>query len=365
MKKITALILLLATIFTFTACKNSEYKPIPSTEEESRVILSFEIEKEKYEVKYELYRALFLNMAQKYDAGNKDFWKTEAAKEAIPKINNEVFSLAADIFAAIHLSKKIGYDPYSSKTDKLIEEYIEKSINGDGESIEGFGSDYNLYLEHLKKFNLNYSVQVLLYRYAIAYDKVIEYYKGTVNEDNPTTDMQIGALSYTKDDVLNFYNSEESVRVSMIVMNSLYISKENAQKKRNAIAAEPDQESALIKAIGLTSGDANDILNGIVIGKNSLDPAYYGDVTNSAFALDIFETSNVIELSLETRSEYWILYKMQKTNEHFESDYENIESAFVSQKIGEILNEVKNDLLESLKTTDEFNALDYSSIEMK
>ena len=365
MKKIIALILAVCTLFALWGCKDKEFEPVESTEEEARVIATFEYENKKYELKYELYRALFLNMAKEYDGGDKSFWSKPEAADAISEINSKIFSFAGDIFAAIHLSRKIGYDPYSSDAEKLIDEYIATSVNGDGESFEGFGGDYSLYLKFLKDSNLNYSTQVLLYRYAIAYDKVIEYYRGNVDKDSPTANMKDGALEYTKDDVLAFYESDDSVRVSLIVINSLYISKEKAESKRDAIAAAATEEEALSKAIGLTSGDANDILNGIVIGKNSLDHAYYSDVTKAAFELELSETSELIELSLERRDEYWILYRMQKTDEHFEKEYENIASVYVSQKIGEILDGVKSSLLSSMKTTDDFESLDHSSIKMQ
>ena len=60
MKKLISLILALAAILSLISCGTSEYPSVDSTEEELRVIMTYSLDSEKYEVKYELYRAFFL-----------------------------------------------------------------------------------------------------------------------------------------------------------------------------------------------------------------------------------------------------------------------------------------------------------------
>ena len=185
MKKIICLILIIISLFSLGACSDSEFPPVESTDEEARVLMTVRYEKEEYEIRYELYRSLFLNFKTEYDGGDSSFWNRPESAEAKEKINGTIVNFCKDIFAVLHLAKSIGFDPYSKEADKLVEEYISASVNGNSDIAEGYGGDYDAYLESLREMNLNYSVQTLLYRYSIAYDKIVEYYAGSMNADNP------------------------------------------------------------------------------------------------------------------------------------------------------------------------------------
>lgn len=366
MKKIIALILALASLFSLAACGDkSEYPPVESTEEESRVLMTFSYEGEDYELKYELYRALFLNFKGEYDGGDSAFWNTEAAEEAKALINDKIVSFASEIFATVHIAKKIGFDPYSKDADKKVAEYVKLSVEGseDG-STSGFGGDYDAYLQSLKEKNLNYSASVLLIRYALAYDAVVEYYKGTASKDNPTADMKDGALNFTRDDVKSFYESEDSARVSVITINSDYIDKEIAEQRRSEIASAGSRASALSLAVQMTASIPDDVFSGVLIGSRSLDSAYFGEVTKAALALSVDETSELIEVSTDSVSEYWILYGLEKSDEYFEEYYDSIEETYVAQRIGEIIENAKNEIERSASETKDLKALNYSSVSM-
>lgn len=362
MKKLLSLILILTMLLSLVSCGDEMYEPVPSTNEESKVLMTFSFENEKYELKYELYRALFLNYSENYDGGDKSFWNTDAATAAKAEINKTVVNLAADIFATLHLAKAIGYDPFSRDADEKVNEYIKESVEGG--TVKGFDGDYDAYLAHLKKLNLNYSVQTLLFRYSIAYDKVIEYYKGTEDIDAPTTDMESGALKYTEDDVKNFYNSDESVRISIIVFNAEYISKDTVQDRRDKIAGYSTLTDALNYAVQFTPGDPDDILKGAVIGKNSMDSSFYAEVTERAFAMNVGEVSPVISVATDKNIEYWVICKMEKSSDYIENDFEKLEEVYASQKIGEIIENVKLEILKSVSETDEMKKLDLSKISM-
>lgn len=364
MKKIISIILIMASLLSFAACSDSKYEPIKSSDEEARVMLTFKYEKEEYEVKYELYRALFLNLCNSYDGGDPSFWNTEAAISAKEQINADIIDYCSDIFATIHLSKKLGYDPYSKNADEQIEAYIATSVEGNNGDIEGFGGDYDAYLASLTKMNMNYSVQVLLLRYAIAYEKIVEHYAGTFNENNPS-ESDKGKLEYTESDVRSFYDSDECARVSLIEINSLYISKETAQQRRDKIASFDNEEQALNYAVQFTAGTPDDILNGVVIGPHSLDNAYYSAVTSAAAELELHETSEVIEVTTDNETSYWILYKREKTEEYFTECYEDVESVYVSESIGRIIDEVKRAIEETAEKSELWNSIDHSAIKMK
>ncbi len=366
MKKILCLMLAIASLFLICACKDGkDYEPIPSTEKEATTVFSFIIDKEKYDVKYELYRALFLTYSSEYDNGDKSFWDKQEAEAAKKDINDRIISFAADIYATLHHADMLGLDPYSSEADDKIYEYIKNSVDGsDAAVIEGFGGDYDAYLKSLYDANLNYSVQVLLLRYSIAYNSIITYYTGTEDIDAPTLDMTSGNLEYTKDDVYNFYMSDSAVRVSVIEINPLYISEERIKQIRDKIASFTSEEDALNYAVGNTSSDASDIKNGVIIGTESLDMAYYGDAVKAAFALDIYETSSPIKVYAESSSVYWILYRKAKSDSHFNECYEDIENVYIAQQIGQTLSEVKTSLIGSVSFASAFDTIIHSSVSM-
>ena len=360
MKKLIALILTLATLLLTVGCKKEKYPEIESTKEEARVMMTFRIGSETHEMKYELYRALFLNLSEHYDGGNKAFWSTPESTEALAEINEKILQYTLDIFGVLHVAKSIGFDPYSKEAESLIADLIATSVEGDGDTVIGFGGDYDAYLESLKKANMNYAVQKLLFRYSVSYDKILEYYGGTVNESNPTENVS-GALSFTRDDVLNFYNSEDSVRVSLITCYS----RERAETLRNDMLAAPSITSALTKAISMTTATPDDVLDGVLIGTHSLDEAYYSEVTNAAFDLELASFSDIVTVPTENGTEYWILYKHEKNYDYFQSKYPDMASVFVSQKIGEIIEEAKASLRASLTESEAYKNLNHSSISMK
>ena len=61
MKKLIAVILLMASIFSLASCGDERYDPVESSDVEKTVVMTLKIEDETYNVRYELYRALFLN----------------------------------------------------------------------------------------------------------------------------------------------------------------------------------------------------------------------------------------------------------------------------------------------------------------
>lgn len=363
MKKLLALILIFICLFSAVACSDDEFEPVESTEKEKEVLMTFTLDGEDYEVRYELYRALFLNFSDEYDGGDKSYWSKPESKESLSELNGRIENYCLDLFATLHLSKKIGYDPYSSDADSMVNEYISESVNG-SDLVEGFDGDYDAYLASLTAMNLNYSVQTLLYRYAIAYDYVIEYYKGTVSDDNPTADMTEGALEFTADDVLSFYKSSDSVRVSFIQISSA-VTEEAAKNMRDKIAAAETEGEALMIAMQYTLGVENDVLEGTVIGRNSLDSAYYSELTEAAFSLGQGKTSELIRITADDYNGYVVLYGLDKDLTYYEENYDSIADVYVSQKIGELIESIKLSLGDTKATTDAYENLNHSGISMQ
>ena len=367
-KKLLCLILIFASLLSLVAC-GPKYAPVPSTDEEARVIMTFELDGEKYELKYELYRAFFLTYKIEVDGGEDSVWTSDGKESYIKKIDEKIISAACDIFSVLHVAKKLGFDPYSKSYDDKILELIEQSVDGgissDGSALKGFSGDYDAYLESLKDNYLNYSVSELLIRYSLAYSEIISYYKGTNPIESAGEEAFDGALDFDDDDVLKFYEGEDSVRVLLASLDSRSFSEKRASEIRDQIAACADESEVMSCIIGYTATTEADATNGMLIGRHSLDPRLYGGLTQTAFSLDIGETGEVLKVYADNSERYYILYRTEKTEEYFESSKSDIYSVYEDNEIGKIINEAKDSLVESVHREKLFDELDRANISMK
>ena len=363
MKKITTLILLLSLCFSLFACGN-KYAPVESTEEEKQIMYTMSMDGKEYEVAYELYRALFLQYKSGVDGGDNDVWTSGEREKYITEINDIIFSRISDIYAVFHLCDKVGIDVYSDVVEDTISDYIKVSVEGgsiDDVKFEGFDGDYDAYLAHLKSENLNYSVQVLLYRYSIAYLMLEDYYADKVSGED--------TVSYTREDVKAYYDSDECVRVLEVFLSTtneydkLINTLERAERLRDGIAQQSNEYDVGTYMISNTLS-AEGLRDGMVIGKHSLDPAYYEDLTLTAFSLSLGETSEVVEIITSTSSGYYILYRAEKSDENFEKCYDQIEASYILNLIGTDIFDTANALKVRIKQTNAFTALVHSEISM-
>ena len=362
MKKLISLIIILAALLSLTSCE--KYKPVPSTEEEARVVMVLSLDGEKYEVKYELYRAMFLAYKSMVDEGDSSVWASASSAEYVARVQSLIISRITDIYAALHHAKKLGIDMYSKSVDSQIEEYITLSIEGGvygNETILGYGS-YDAYLESLAKSGMNYSVSDLIYRYNIAIDLITKHYAGTLNDEG--TAYEGGALQYTEEDVRAFYFGEDSVRYMSAFIQSEYAdARSRADIIRMAMLTnEGDDNRVATTIIGNTISSATDVKNGTLIGRYNLDEENYGDITKEAFATPTGRVSSVIEVYTGAAAGFYILYPISKTEDHLKANYAEIALTYVQNEMGRQLESVQAALTESLGVTDVFRGIDHASI---
>lgn len=370
MKKIIALLIAAATLVMLISCGDSDYPPVKSTEEEARVVMSVNYEKEKYEVKYELYRALFLSLHSEVDNGDFSVWSGDDKDAYIEKMDEIIKARVSEIYAAFHICSKIGIDVYSSDFDKKVKEYIATSVEGGyigGTEVKGFEGDYDKYLASLKEMGLNYSVQELMIRYSLATEEIYKYYAGTLDSEEFLENAVSGALKYTAEDVLAFYNSPDCVRVIRAFLPKEYFSAERAENIRAEIAekAKKGETDVANYIIGQTTTGSTDIKNGEIIAEHNLDKQYYSELIKCAFELDAFEVSEVIQINTGYEDAYIILYKTVKSNTHYTECYDNIANAYVQNEIGKIIDTAAISIEENLKATDALSSLDRSAISME
>ena len=367
MKRIICLILLIIlSLMNFASCGG--YDPVPSTEEEMQVVMTLALDGEEYEVKYELYRALFLTYKETVDGGDESVWSGDKKNEYIAAIHDMIVARITDIYATLHHAKAIGINMYSKSIDSKIEEYIKISIEGGtygDETTPGYES-YDAYLAALAKIGINYSVQELIFRYSIALDMIAEHYLGTPKEDllgNVSYDG--GALKYTREDVESFYFSDDSVRYISAFVQSEYA---NAKKRAEALHERMKEHEGDDKAVSIEiysssiSSDA-DLNAGTVIGRYVLDGENYGGLTDAAFATPVGRVSDIVEATLGEAAGFFILYPIDKSSQHFESCYDYIAAVYAENEIGKLLTNTQNRLTQSAKATSVLESLDYSKIE--
>jgi len=355
MKKTILALLLALSVLLISSCSPDEekYPPVESTEEEARVVLTFKIEDTEYEVKYELYRALFLNNKTRVDGGNDAVWSGDNAQEYIDKINELIIHDASEIFAAIHIAGEIGYDPYSKEADSKIEEYIKGAVEGDSNQI-GHGS-YEKYLENLKKNNLNYSTATLLYRYALAETAIENYY----NDD----------YEYSRDDVEAFYYGNNCVRILQAYFPAGTKSYSQANDYRAELAEINDEYTLAVRIIGGTAATETDLLidgkvSGVLLGKTTLSQYDFHDYISTVFALEDGKLSKVIAVENSNADGYYIVYRVAKTAEYFNDFYFLAENAYIDSIIGGVLGGAEAELCENVTFTADYESISHKDISM-
>lgn len=355
MKKTVLALLLAVSMLVITGCSPDEekYPPVESTEEEARVVLTLKAEDTEYEVKYELYRALFLNNKARVDGGNDAVWSGDNAQEYIDKINELIIHDAAEIFAAIHIAGEVGYDAYSKEANNKIEEFIVGAVEGDSNQI-GHGS-YEKYLENLKSNNLNYSTATLLYRYALAETAVESYY----NED----------YEYTREDVEAFYFSDDCARILQAYFPAGTKSYSQANDYRTALSEIDDEYTIAVRIIGSTAATETDLIindkvSGVLLGKTTLSQFDFYDYISTVFDLEDGKVSKVIAVENSNADGYYIVYKVAKTPEHLSDFYFLAESAYLENIIGGVLGGAESELCENITFTSDYSLVSHKDISM-
>ena len=113
MKRIIAFFILIACVISLVGCSYKTYPPVESTETEATTVMTLKAGGKTYEVKYELYRALFLNFKQEFDGGDDSVWTGDRKDEYIASIHEHITSLILDIYSAFAVCEQIGYNIYS------------------------------------------------------------------------------------------------------------------------------------------------------------------------------------------------------------------------------------------------------------
>lgn len=371
MKRLICSILVIASLL-MTACGQSDpYPPIKSTDEEARVVMTLSLDGKTYDVKYELYRAFFLMYRPQVDGGDPSAWHDENAAQLRAQIDALVEKEICRIYAVLALCDRIRYDLYSKQIDDLINTYVAISVEGgfvEGDVYEGYGT-YEAYLDSLKRNYVNYSVQDLLFRYSAGIEALDYYFAGDINAGHP------GAIEYTAEQLRDFYNEDSTAHVIWHYISSDRATPEKtleqqAEEARAAMQAILDDgtntfEKLTSYIISHSIQAEADVVRGNIVTPYSLDPTQYADLSNAALALSVGELSAPVYVQSDDFDGYFIVYRMEKTEDIYPSVKDKVLSAYLQDRIGRMLDEAERALAASRKDTDVLHTIDPATISME
>ena len=360
-KALFLLILVFSATLIFTSC-GKKYKPVDSTKEESRVVCTMTVGDTEYEVKYELYRMLFLNNKTELDGGDDSVWSSDKKDEYISRVNEIIYERAAEMFSVFELASALDINPYSAAIEDEIYEYIVLSVEGNQADVKGHGS-YDKFLSSLKEKNMNYSVMELLLRYSIVSSRVYEKYRGTTDEvlgDLP------GDIQINREDILAYYLGDECVRVLQMVSGDYERMLTHRAKIAEINEKSDDDYDIALYIVQNSTALASDCIvdkktSGLVISKYALDYHTFGKYADAVFALDEGELSEIVEVNGEG---YYLTFRLQKTEEHFERCYDAIKRSYIDNAVGMQIEKTKGDLLNSLEINKNYSEIRHANISM-
>ena len=365
MKKLILIIMTLALSLCLFACGDDDevFEPVASTAEESKVVLKFDVGGETYEVKYELYKALFVGNRALVDGGDTSVWSGPDAEEKIAEINEIIKDRSAEIYSVLHLAEKLGIDPYSSEADSKLHEHIKLYVHGgesaDGTKVIGYGS-YEKYLRSLAELGMNYSVGELMFRYTWALEKV---------------SVKLGgAISVTEEELLAYYNGEDCARILSAYFQLGTKTETRVEEIRDdihyaALAGNMGSVCSLIiqhtTAVSSEIIDANKNPVGKPIGFYELDDYYFEEYTAAAFSLQNGQVSRVIKVTNTGDSYvdgYYVVVVLEKTAAYFADHKGEIRTSYVNNMIGQRLYTAKSDLTSGASWTAAADQINHSEL---
>ena len=349
MKKISILFLVLLLVFSLVGCKDTKYEPQTSTDEESRVMMRLRYNNSTYEVRYELYRAFYLNLRSDYPEGTLSDSDAEELEE---RVLRQIYLL----YSTLAMCESLGYDVYDAETEEKIQDFITVSVEGGylgSTYIEGYGS-YEEYLASLKELNMNYAVQTLIFRYSIAKTLIDEHYR---SENGIYGDV-------TREDVEDFYLSENTGRYLTLYLAKQNFTYERAVEIAQTLRMQSDEDAVFSKMVNYSAMNLETLRAGQIITPYNLDALTYATLTEVASTLNEGEISEPVALYNSQNDGYIILYKADKSADHLNENYDSIVEEYVNDQSGKMLSEIYESMQESVTFYPIYETLDRESIRM-
>lgn len=348
MKKILSLILALTLALCLVGCDNAKYAPVESTADEARVLMRVRYGSSSFDVRYELYRAFYLTMRTDYP----DTLSEDDRAELEERVVNRIYH----VYSTLALCESLGMSVYSAEVEEKIKQFVTVSVEGgyiDSAKIEGHGS-YEDYLASLRELNMNYAVQELIFRYSIAKTMIDEHFRSE-------SGIYDGV---TREDVKAFYDREDTGRYLTLYLNAELFTKERAEEIAAALSMLDGEDAVFAKMVNYSTLNLESLRQGQIITPNNLDSLTYAALTEISSSLDEGEVSAPVYLSNSQNNGYMILYKAQKSDAHFEENFDQIVEEYVNDRAGQRLAEVCDGIKQSVTLYPLYETLDRDLIRM-
>ena len=334
-RAISLLLLSALLLLSLTAC-GENYELRESSKKEATPVLTLGEDTVSFEVLY----TFFLNQCDNIPSFTAAYFDGAEGGARFTATLNAAIAEISEIYALFAACRAVGIDPYSEDVEETILEYLKITVEGGtmGENeLYGFDS-YDDYLDYIKeKFHMNDAVNRLMLRYAICEDLLMDYYETT--------------YPYTDADVAAYFESNNCVRI-------IWVSRTHdamMQSKEQNLVMMNSARNKLIEgnhngAIQYSLEPATDFY----MGRYTLDDAYYSELIDLAFTMDVGEVSEVLDLGVEG---FFVIKRLAKEDAHLQERNKSITEIFLYDlQMANIL-EVSAELMQGIVYTDFYNSL--------
>ena len=142
------------------------------------------------------------------------------------------------------------------------------------------------------------------------------------------------------------------------------IGKARAESIRSGMLKKYGDEAVGLYIMQNTSASEEDGFGGMIIGKYSLDPIYYSELTEAAFSLSLGGVSDVFKITTGEFNGYHVLYRAEKGQAHYEEYYHLVLESYLDNEIGKMIEDITQKMTESISCTDAYRALSHANIKI-
>lgn len=312
------------------------YRPVKSTEWEATPVFTLG----EATVNMEMLHTFFYTQCDDIPGFSELYFSGDAGALRFAAVRDAAVREIAGVYALFAVCQAVGIDPYSEDIDDKITEYIEISVEGGAlgdQTLRGFES-YDDYLAHIRKYyHMNDAVNRLMIRYALCEELLSEYYSTQYR--------------HTEADVTAFFESEDCIRIIWVnrLANSAGLdlagNLELMTKARDNLIAGKFEE-----AIWYSLSETTDFY----MGRYTMDPLYYGELIEAAYAMEVGDTSRIMDLG---SLGYYVFSKRTKESSALSTQYRQIEKLYLGDVMyGEIAKK-QEELLQGIVYTDFYRGL--------
>lgn len=325
-----AAILMICLVTGLMAGCGNKYKPVPSTGEELRIVMTIN----GFDVPYELYRYFYLGYKSEFEKGDPTIWDKPEGSALEAKLNESVISALKGVYASLSLCRDHGI----SMNDTAVQEYVDQYVI---DTIDEYGGR-DKYLKALASKNMNDSS----FRFFMGVDKC-------ESELYNVLTTGLGIIPDDKDSVMAYLNSDKVIRVVQVLIQN----DEDDSIDANRALAEEVQSKAKsgVDFNTLIKDYSEDFLmrtDGYYL--NHLD--MIEEFENAAYKLAVNEVSGVVE----THIGFHIIKRLPKEPSYITENYEDLKLAYLNSAFYTIIEEKREGL--SYSTTEFYKTLNIKTV---